>query len=313
MVSRASKILVIGYNAFDISLPFNGLPSLDSKNQVSQIRFGGGGPGATAALALARLGAEVKLITPLTDDFGGRVQQQELKEGGVDLTLSPVLAGYNCPRAVILIQPETAERTIFWARGDLPQIPKEYWRDHWLDGVDLLYLDGHEPEISLVAARRAKVLGLPVVFDAGSVRESSRELVQVCSDVISSAIFAPALTGVEDPQTALKQLQDLGPSRVAMTLGSNGVLGCENVLFHEPSFQVPVVDSTGAGDVFHAGYAYSLVCGEDFVSNLVFASAAAAIKCTHWGARGGLPTLCEVREMVKNGVRNPIVMPLLED
>jgi len=70
------RVLVVGYNAFDVTIPFAGTPLPDTKNEVSFIGLGGGGPGATAAVALARLGARVKLITPLTDDLPGRLQER---------------------------------------------------------------------------------------------------------------------------------------------------------------------------------------------------------------------------------------------
>ena len=72
---------------------------------------------------------------------------------------------------------------------------------------DLLYVDGHEPAASLALAAAARAGGLPVVMDAGTLREGSRDLVAACSDVISSAVFAPAFAGCDEPATALRALQ----------------------------------------------------------------------------------------------------------
>ncbi len=224
-----------------------------------------------------------------------------MSAAGVDLSGSPVLAGQECAKAVILVQPETGERTIFWSRGKLPLLEADLWDSQWLDGVDLLYVDGHEPILSTVAARQARARGLPVVLDAGSVRKGSEELVALCTDVISSSVFAFQLSGLDDPLAALKELQRRGPERVAMTFGVEGVLALGDPAFVIPAFKVNTVDTTGAGDVFHAGYAFALALGGDFRHNLKFGAAVAALKCAHWGGRGGLPLLNDVREMMKYG------------
>lgn len=312
MIPSLPKILVIGYNAFDVTVPLVSLPETDSKTEVPFVRLAGGGPGATAALALARLGADVHLITPLTDDPGGLVQRSELESAGVDLTGSPVLKGQECAKAVILVQPQSGERTILWSRGELPHLAERLWDERWLDGVDLLYVDGHEPALSLVGASRAALRGIPVVYDAGSVREGSAELAARCTDVISSSVFAPALAQVDDPLAALELLRERGPRRVALTLGPEGVLALGERPFAVPAFQVPVTDTTGAGDVFHAGYALSRARGDnDFFTDLEFGAAAAALKCSHWGARGGLPTLSDVLRLLEQGVRRPLSPRLL--
>jgi ribokinase len=305
--ASSPRILVVGYNAFDITIPFRGLPVPDSKCEVSRIITGGGGPGATAALALARLGAAVKLVTPLTDDFGGRLQRRELLDGGVDLTHSPTIPGHDSPRAVILVDGERSHRTIFWSRGDVPRLSVKSVSRDLLDDVDLLYTDGHEPEVSLLLAEAAAVRGLPVVMDAGSVRDRSLELVACCTDVVSSRDFAPALTGRTAPLEALRALAALGPSRVAMTFGTAGAIGLSaGKAVPVPAFDVPVIDTTGAGDAFHAGYAFARAKGEDFGSCLEWGSAVAGLKCRDWGGRRGLPDRAEVVQFLAAGIRRPL-------
>ncbi len=297
------RILVIGYNALDVTFPYEGHPVFDSKSEVPFIQIGGGGPGANAAIALARLGAEVRLITPLTDDPGGLMQKAELVQAGVDIDLSPVFCGHKIARAVIMVNPANAERVIFWSRGQLPLLDSDLWDDSLLSETDLLYFDGHEPLLSCMAAKRARLANIPIVFDAGSVREGSEELVAECSDVISSATFATDLAQTEDPFSALHQLRGRGPERVAMTFGPGGILALENDFFYVPAYEVEAVDSTGAGDVFHAGYAFATAQGSTFRERLEFAAATAAIKCQHWGGRGGLPSADDVIKFMDTASR----------
>ncbi len=305
--SRRPRVLVVGYNAFDITIPVGDFPAPDQKCEVSRMILGGGGPGATAALALAKLGARVKLMTPLTDDLFGQLQRRELLDGGVDLSLSPTVRGHQSPQAVILVDEERSHRTIFWTRGDVPCLSRQLVGADILHDIDLLYTDGHEAEVSVHLARLASKSGLPVVMDAGSVRDGSGELVACCTDVVSSRGFAPALTGLQGPLDALHALRQMGPDRVAMTFGSAGSIGLDgDRTIAVPAFSVPVTDTTGAGDAFHAGYAFALARGEGLRRCLEWGSAVAGLKCRDWGGRRGLPDLSEVLNLLGEGVRRSL-------
>jgi len=300
------KILVIGYNAFDVIVPVTGVPAADSKTEVETVIHGGGGPGATAAVCLARLGADVRLITMLGDDVGAQIQRQELEAVEVDLTLVQTAPGQRSAQAVIMVDPAQESRAVLWTRGDLPHLDPRSMDPAWLDGCDLLYCDGHEPAATMVLAEAARERDLPVVMDAGTMREGSRELVRVCTDVISSRGFAPALTGESDPRRVLGALRDLGPERVAMTFGEAGVLALPedgDEVFHVPAYDVDVVDTTGAGDAFHAGYAYSRARGGRWRDDLEVGAAVAALKCRDWGGRRALPYLHEVEQTLDRNAR----------
>ena len=92
----------------------------------------------------------------------------------------------------------------------------------------------------------------------------------------------------------------------AATLGSNGVLAWDGQQFHHASaYKVAVVDTTGAGDIFHAGFIYALLQGWPLQRQLDFACAAAALNCTANGARGGIRTVDEIEKLIVNGVHYP--------
>jgi ribokinase len=301
------NVFVLGYSAFDVTVRVGRWPAPDTKTEVPPILVGGGGPAATAAVALARLGAVVRLMTPLTDDEPGRLQQRELLAAGVDLDSCPRPEGAASPKAVIMVDEVSGLRTIFWSRGDLPLMDPSLVTGAMLDGADFVYTDGHDVPAAIAAASLARERGLPVVLDAGSVREGSLRLAGLCTDVISSREFAPALAGIRDPASALRWLRRLGPERVAMTWGEQGALGLEgDRLFAVPAFRVPVRDTTGAGDAFHAGYAFALGEGRDFLASLQFGAAVAALKCRGWGGRRALPRRTEVEDLVATGARLPL-------
>jgi sulfofructose kinase len=298
------RILVLGYNALDVTVPIDGALTPDGKHEVGAIMIGGGGPGATAAVALARLGAEVRLVTVFGDDLGAALQRKELAAAGVDFTRSITAAGHPSARAVILVDESREQRTILWARGSLPQLDPDTIEPSWLSGCDLVYCDGHDCAAATRLARLGRERGLPVVLDGGTAREGARELVAQCTDVISSRGFAPALTGVPEIEGALRALRALGPDRVALTCGAGGCVALDGeAIVHVPAYAVTVRDTTGAGDAFHAGYAYARAAGEPWREALDFASATAALKCRDWGGRRGLATLAEVVALRAGGVR----------
>jgi sulfofructose kinase len=305
-------ILVVGYNACDITVPVDGPAAADCKVEVRDILRHGGGPAATAAVCMARLGARVRLATVFGDDDDARLQRAELLAAGVDLGPSVTAPGHRSPRAVILVDPARESRTIYWSRGDLPTLDAAAVDPAWLDGCDLLYCDGHEPPAATVLAQAARGLGLPVVLDAGSVRPGADALVAACTDVVSSSVFAPALTGQAEPEAALRALRELGPRRVAMTFGERGVLALDETgrrLHHVPAYTVPVRDTTGAGDAFHAGYAFAVAAGRAWLDALAFGAATAALKCRGWGGRSTLPTHPEVEALMAADVRRDGVPP----
>jgi sulfofructose kinase len=90
----------------------------------------------------------------------------------------------------------------------------------------------------------------------------------------------------------------------AATLGEDGVLAWDGSrLIHRSAYCVPVVDTTGAGDVFHAGFIYGLLQGWSLERQLDFACAAAALNCTAAGARGGILAVTAIEELVATGSR----------
>ena len=100
-----SRIVVVGYSAWDTIFPLAETPPADSKTEVSPMVTCGGGHAANAAVALARLGAEVKLVTVLSDDAPGRAHMSELCDAGVDVSAVCIAKGARTPLAVIRVDP----------------------------------------------------------------------------------------------------------------------------------------------------------------------------------------------------------------
>ncbi len=300
----APRLLVVGYNAWDTLVLLPRWPEPDTKLEVPRLVQGGGGPAATAAVAAARLGAVVSLVTVLADDPAGDWQRRELAAAGVDLSRCPAAPGAATPLAVSLVDPADGGRRILWRRGSLPPLDPDRVDPAWLDDHDLLLCDAHEPAAAQVLARAARERGKPVVLDAGTPRRGVPELAALCSDVIASEHYPGQATGLEDPLAALRRLAAALPGRVAVTCGARGVVWWEEGRpRHRPAFAVAAVDTTGAGDVFHGAYAVARAEGRPLPAALDFAAAAAALACRDLGGRAALPERREVAELLARGRR----------
>ena len=168
----------------------------------------------------------------------------------------------------------------------------------------LLHLDGRDLEATVKLARWGRKVGAIVSFDIGSVRNDVSPVLPHVDHLVVADAFALPFTKSRSVKTALEKLAAFGPSTVVITEGTQGATGLENGKYvSHPAFRVKSVDTTGAGDAFHAGYLYALLEGRDLAHRLRFGAAVAALKCTRLGARTGAPTLAAVNRFLKSKPR----------
>ena len=135
------RVLVVGYHAWDVILPCTELPPVDRKQEYPGMITGGGGPGATAAVALARLGVEVEFLGVFGDDAPSQMHRSELVTEGVMVTRCPLEQGGSSPLAVSLVDPVTGSRRICWTRGSLRHLEPGDIEASWVTQFDLLLTD----------------------------------------------------------------------------------------------------------------------------------------------------------------------------
>jgi sugar/nucleoside kinase (ribokinase family) len=128
----------------------------------------------------------------------------------------------------------------------------------------------------------------------GPVSEDMQALVRTADILICGSGFGPALTGCSDLWQAGQAILDWGPRVVVQTEGADGSYTVtRDDRFHTPAFPVEVIDTTGAGDVFHGAYLFGMLQGWDVRRIVRFSAAVSAIKCTRLGGRPGIPTYAE--------------------
>jgi len=276
-------------------------PREDGKVELLDLQSQCGGPTSTALVTLSRLGIKTSFLGSISDDPIGVEVLKALKADQVDYSFLKITPGHTSQFAFIAVSRESGNRTIFWHRGSVPHLKKGEVDLSPFFRARVLHLDGLMIEASMEAARQAKAGGLKVVLDAGSMRDGSLELVSQIDVLIASSRFAAPLVGEDSPaEKALEALSRFGPQEIVITLGSRGSVGWNRgELVAQAAFPVEVVDTTGAGDVYHGAYIYGLLRGWDMKKCMRFASATSALKCRAIGARAGTPTLDEVTRFLE--------------
>lgn len=268
------------------------LPGLDEGQPMSAFSRQGGGPVAQALVTLARLGATVGFVGRVGDDEAGAIMRHDLLAEGVDVSRLQVESGATSAQCVILVDGPTGKRSICVHRGSATAVPPEGLDVAYLCAGRFLHLDGSSPDAALVAARAARTAGVRTCLDAGGPGPRLAELVGLTDVLIAGERFAISVTEDGDYRAGAVRLLTMGPKTVVVTRGEHGAFTqTATTAFHTPAFRVPVVDTTGAGDVFHGAYLFGLLRRWDLPAVAEFASAAAALKCTELGGRAGIPRL----------------------
>jgi sulfofructose kinase len=297
---RSDDVLAVGENSIDLLAELDGHPAPDTKMALAGLTERPGGQSATAAVAMARLGLKTRYIGRVGDDDYGRRGLESLVAEGIDVSNVVTVAGVTSRVAVILVDRRSGTRTVLGYRDPgLVMTPADV-PARAIDAVRVLYLDGSEVAAATAAAEHARRSGTRTVVDIDTTLPGTDRLLRSIDVIIAAAAFPAALTGASSLGLALARMQaDTGAPVVCVTLGEEGSLA--RVAGHEvrtPAFRVPVVDSTGAGDVFRAGFVAAWLHGGDTTEvedALRWANAVAALKCRGLGARTATPTLTELR------------------
>ncbi len=296
---RPWDALCLGLNATDHLCLIPERPTWGGKLRMRRLVSMGGGQAATAACCLARLGHRVAYAGVCGDDEPGRRAAPWLAQFGVEPRGLVVKPGSVSQQAFIMVEERGGERTIVWSRDEACHLEPADLDPALIAGCRVLHLDGHFWQASLKAAELAHAAGAVVSLDAERVFAGTAELVGRCDVVVGCQDFAQRLLGIEDPRRALEGLASLGPAWVGRTLGAQGAeLLVAGRHYHHPGFAVAAVDTTGAGDVFHAGLVHALLLGLPPQEALAVANAAAAISVTGLGGRAALPTRPELESFL---------------
>ena len=311
-------VLGIGLNATDTLLIVDEFPPYAGKVPLQREMMSPGGQVTTAIVACARLGLKTGYVGTIGDDLRGQIQRESLEGTGVDT--SGVLVREGCPNqsGFIIIDTRTGERTVLWQRADSLRLAVSDLNVDQIISTKMLHIDGYDTEAASYAAGIAQQHGIPVSLDVDSVYPDFEDVLKHVDFLVASSSWPRKWTGEENPVKALRILQrEYGFRAACMTLGQYGSLSLENGSWeYSPAFEVHTVDTTGAGDVFHGAFCYAQLAGMPPRSALEFANAAAAINCTALGARGHIPSVAEVEQVLAAAAQGTVkrhLSPEIED
>ena len=294
----------IGENATDIVLRLAQFPARDGKtNTVSRdIRLGG--QMATAVVAVAKWGLRTRYVGATGRDHNGDLHQAALRALGVETHLCRVPQAES-RLSYILVEPVTGSRAVLCHRDPRVKIARSYLKKEWFQRSRLLHVDGESPDASKLAAIWARDAGVPVMCDLDVFRDELRPLLPHVDYPVLSLGILESLGGSNDPLIALPNIQaKYGCKLACTTMGELGALAWDGQNFYyAPAYRVAVVDTTGAGDLFHAGFAYGLLRGWDTQLILEFGCAAAGLNCMAHGARGGISSPRTIERLRASGKR----------
>jgi len=305
----AFDVVGFGVNALDLIAVIDGFPAPDSKVPIAEFDVQGGGMTATAMVACARLGLRARYIGKIGTDHWSRFALRLLIKDGVDVRGVIRVKGTGHV-SIVLADRGTGQRTLFFRRPAAYDIrPEELDRTAITSGR-LLHVDGVDAEAAVQAIEWARAAGMRITMDGERIVPGIENVWPRVNLLVCNPRFMAAVTGtaISAPEEGLRALAARGPARVAVTLAEHGVLALtEGRFIRIPGFAVaPIVDTNGAGDVFHGACAIGELRDWPFAWTLTFANAVAAMKCRALGGRAGIPRLGEVAAFLAGHGRGDI-------
>lgn len=300
-LNRPPRILCAGGAVQDIIMRVEQFPKPGEKVTALNFLITSGGQAGNAAVAVARLGAVTSYIGALgdeSDDVANTIIKTFAGEN-IDVSGALRVPGARSSASLILID-ASGEKMIATRRnqGLAEATPKD--AKAAVAKLDAVLLDNRYVNISQPICDAAKARGIPRVLDLDKPEPPDDPLVQGCTHVIASADAMRESTGLKDHAAALKKFGETYKGFLAVTDGPDGVYWLDgDIVRHMPAFKVEAVDTLGAGDTFHGGFAYRLAETGDEIDAMRFGAAAAAIKCTRFGGLMGAATRAEVEAFLK--------------
>ncbi len=294
---RPFDVVGLGVNALDLIAVIDGFPQPDAKHMIDEVEIQGGGMTATAMVACARLGVRARYVGKVGSDLWSRLALRLLRQDHVDIR--GVIRVKDSPGhlSIVLTDRRSGQRALFARRPSAYEIGADEIDRTIIQSGRLLHIDGVDVSAALRAIEWAREAGMTITMDGERIVPGIENVWPRVDLLVCNPRFLASEARTTDPEAGLRVLASRGPSRVAITLAEKGALGLvDGRLVRAPGFSVsPIVDTNGAGDVFHGACAVGELRGWRLDWTLTFASAVAAMKCRKLGGRAGIPTMAEAR------------------
>ena len=293
-VSESVQLMVSGLICADITFRVAEMPRRAEKYRAEDVRFSLGGGGAIAAVAMQQLGASVQLAGRLGDDLFGDLLRSELSRRAIGTSLLTCVAGSKSPISSVFVDDHGDRQIVNYRQvGDTPAVrsARDALDSHamrLLEVPDAVLVDTRWEAAALQVLAYARHIDVPAVIDAEA--PVSHAAMSLATHIAFSRQGLRDYAGLDGVEQGLQLAQKEFGCWVCVTDGELGVYWLDSgELAHAPAFSIKAVDTLGAGDVWHAAFALKLAQGCSEPSAIVFASAAAALKCLSSDGLDGMP------------------------
>ena len=292
-------IIVVGDVDTDIYMRVSHIPTWDEGVLAEEVLERPGGKGGNTAAALSRLGNATGILASVGNDRYGDIARKGLARHAVDTSQMVVVPDGQTYYCIALLDP-TGEKALVVVRTPLTFLDPEQLalRTDYLTAAKHVHFIGTDPDRINLGVKIAHDAGKPVSIDVDAAYGDLETFENLFINSTLVFINEQGITRLYpnlSENKAIEEIHQLGPDIVVLTKGSKGSVGYDGETFIScPAFDVAVVDTTGAGDTFSAGFVHGYVRGWSLSKNLEFGSAAAALSTFHIGAQESLPTEQEV-------------------
>lgn len=286
----------------DLAVNVENLPEPNHGERVQNLSWQGGGKVATGLVAAARLGARTAIIGNIGTDIYGSFIEADFKRHEVDTKHLLKREGKTTHFDIVVSDRKTGGRNILYYPGTEEALTQEELPLDYIRNTDYFYLAVLN-EATVRAAALAREAGARVIIDADYGLQNLMEHISLIDIFIGSEFLYHSLFGEGDYEGNCRTVREMGPEIVIFTLGEKGCIGIsEEGYFEIPAYKVDVLDTVGAGDVFHGAFTAGLKDCRSIAETARFASAVSAVKCTRIGGRAGIPDKETVLCFMETGV-----------
>jgi sulfofructose kinase len=291
-------IVGVGLNATDTLVAVSEFPTCGSKVEYRDRSVMPGGQVASTMVACQTWGLSTRYVGKFGDDYAAQLHAKAFSSIGVEAQTITV-HGASSLHNVILID-KSGDRTVLCQRNERMVLQPADLKREWVVNARILHVDGRDTAAATQAAVWAREAGVLVTADLDDPYPGVDDLLANIDYLLVNNDFSHRLMNDQNLESCLRRMQArYGCRLAAATLGENGVVTWDGKrMVHRAAYRVPVMDTTGAGDIFRAGFIYGLLHEWPLDRQLDFSCAAAALNCMAAGARGGIKTVAAVEEIM---------------
>ena len=303
MDEKQIDVIGLGASTLDIITLVDHFPDRREGQQALSMTIQGGGPVATAMVAVSRLGGKTAVIDSIGDDWAGALVLHGFQTEGVNTDFIGIHPGYTTSTSNILVSADNGARAIMWLPGSVPDLSLSELQKTAIRSAKIIHLNGRHWNACLEAVKLAKESKVRISFDGGAnrFRPELKRLLPLTDICIVAKDFAEKYTGETEISRSAELLLEEGPDVAVVTNGINGswMRTKDGLSVHQPAFLFPAtVDTTGCGDSYHGAFLVGLLKGFPVEKAAILASAVAAMNSQHLGGRSGLPGFEEVMKFL---------------